>query len=496
MGENDGTALPGLVELSDGSLVVPDQQERRHARKEPSEATGDDVRTETERDRGRVAYSPFLRRLAGVTQVVSPQLNSTRFHTRGSHSHKVSLLSREIAEQLVRRAHREAAIADVIRLAGGLDVSATETAGLAHDLGHPPFGHAGEQELNKCLRDVGVFDGFEGNAQTFRIVAKLAVGRLGDPGLNLTNVTLAAVAKYPWGRPSVTKKALPKFGAYKSEAEDLIRVRGAIGLGDPDNPLQQSLEASIMDLADDMAYAIHDLEDFLAAGAINPGRAIASITKALEDLDADQAVQDISQNAFVVESRDLAEGREGFFSMGQFREALNETLKFLQGSAAATDETYIEQVKLRTDLSGQIADLFGGITVRPTGPYANGPMVYLEPRAWHQVQVLKVITKKFLVVTPRMGYIQQSQRQVIRQLFFRLVTWLKTGVDFGELPAAFQETLALSNAHPVVDNHLFDQHYRAISDYICSMSDHEALEKSQWLNGTEVPGMITLSSPA
>lgn len=132
-----GAPIEGLEYLADGSLVAPDRRMSRYERGVQSRPSEDkDLRTEAERDRGRIAYSPFLRRLAGVTQVTSPDLSSTRMHSRASHTHKVATIAREIAENIVRRASVDSGVADVIRTAGGLDVTACEAAGLAHDLGH------------------------------------------------------------------------------------------------------------------------------------------------------------------------------------------------------------------------------------------------------------------------------------------------------------------------------------------------------------------------
>ena len=137
----------------------------------------------------------------------------------------------------------------------------TEAAALAHDLGHPPFGHAGEKALDQCVTNEGLTDGFEGNAQTFRILTKLSRSKAGQAGLNLTRRVLDAVLKYPWLRG----KNLPyssKWSVYQSENEEFKWVRM-----DPVSE-KKSVDAELMDLADDIAYAVHDIEDAVRARMI------------------------------------------------------------------------------------------------------------------------------------------------------------------------------------------------------------------------------------
>lgn len=146
-----------------------------------------DYRLAAQIDRDRILYTPALSRLAEITQVVAADRGYI-FHNRLTHSLKVAQLARRIAEKL------QAQPAEIQAL-GGLDPEVAEAAALAHDLGHPPFGHIAEQELDSCARRAGLKDGFNGNAQSFRIVTKLAVGDGVSPdgvplvGLNLTRAT-------------------------------------------------------------------------------------------------------------------------------------------------------------------------------------------------------------------------------------------------------------------------------------------------------------------
>jgi dGTPase len=212
------------------------------------------ARTETQRDRDRILYSSAFSRLAGITQVASSAPGAS-FHNRLTHSFKVAQVARRLAERL------KIEEADV-ELVEQLDVDAAEAAALGHDLGHPPFGHLAEEVLADVMKDAG---GFEGNAQSFRIVCRLAMHDPEHRGLNLMPVTLNGMLKYPWlPGEHPTDPASTKFGAYWSDRDDFRAAQGASTV----RPGLRTLEAELMDWSDDITYAVHDLEDFYRVGLV------------------------------------------------------------------------------------------------------------------------------------------------------------------------------------------------------------------------------------
>jgi dGTPase len=410
-----------------------------------------DFRTPAQVDRDRILYSRHFQRLAEVTQVVSADRGYV-FHNRLTHSLKVAQLARRIAEKFLIEQKSQ------VTQLGGLDPDAAEAAGLAHDIGHPPFGHIAETTLNLLTKKAGLRDGFNGNAQSFRIVTKLAMGDAVDQGtgapvaqgLNLTRRTLDGILKYPWFHAQNPDK----WGVYNTERTDFNWVRKNHSRGSQ----RRSLEAELMDWADDVTYAVHDLVDFYCAGQIPLDR--------LADQN-DAAERDAFLNeVFLRRKKSPADKR-----------TLQNAFRDVMQLFAAINRRYDGSVHQQRDLWQLVTVLISRYVsgIELARPANSAPLVVFEPSAKNEISMLKELTWHYVILRPELAVQQYGQKQAIETVWSAL---LKDAMKSRPtlFPLEYQEELYDSRG----DAKLLK---RTVCDYIASMSEAELLRVYRSLHG-------------
>ncbi|WP_084628542.1 deoxyguanosinetriphosphate triphosphohydrolase family protein [Amycolatopsis nigrescens] len=420
-------------------------------------------------DRDRISTSPFFARLGGVTQVVSAG-GSGLLHNRLTHSLKVAQVARAIAERLLAQPETAGLAAKL----GGLDPEVAEAAALAHDLGHPPFGHLGERVLDRIARHrFGLADGFEGNAQTFRILTTTDVRGPSAVGLDLTAAVRAAVLKYPWARlhyPDPHPSGLPvlprgagepedapgtgsgKFSAYSTELDDFAEARAPFA--DRIEWWQQTVEASVMDTADDIAYAIHDLQDFHRIGVLQHAPVAAELGGWLR-----HAVE----LAGLDERTLLAEGGGPGRSLERLRRRLHAKDSWIVDDEAFASAVAVVRAELVDGLLGSAFDgsieseqalaafsarwtsrLVGGVLLVSSPPTRSGH-VALSPAQWHEVQVLKFVHRRFVLLRPDLALHQRGQASLVSTLVDALDAWLADRDEAYRLPRRLRDLVELAH---------------------------------------------------
>jgi dGTPase len=423
----------------------------------PTKPSASDTRSPFRHDRDRILYSPEFRRLSGITQVISP-LGHYVTHNRLTHTLEVAQIARAVAETLLRRRGS----AELIEKAGGLDLDVAEAAALAHDIGHPPFGHVTEETLKQKLRGKGLA-GFEGNAQSFRILTELSVHDTIYSGLNLTRATLSAVSKYPWLEER-EGKAADKWGVYSEQRDDFRFSREHLPSKWRTPPQQPSteyrtLEAEVMDWADDVAYAIHDLEDFYKAGLIPLDKLRASARE------REQFIR------YRVKNDDFALANQDEYS--EIAETLlHRNSPFLDAfNGSKYSRAYLQRFS-----SGKV----GEYIVEPELVDASndrGWNLQIAMRARVEVNVLKGLLWYYVIDSPSMISTRMGYQNMISGLFDILVN-SDIGKSHSIYPKYFHER--------VVEDASDSNVYRTAADFITNLTESQVADLYRRLTGTSI----------
>ena len=384
-------------------------------------------RSDFARDRARVLHSSGWRRLAAKTQVLSPTAGIDFARNRLTHSLEVAQIGRELAVAL------------------GLAQDVVDTACLAHDLGHPPFGHNGERALNDWAASAG---GFEGNAQTLRVLTRLEPKRFdaqgNSLGLNLTRATLDASCKYPWSavESGAAGGGPVKFG-YFADDEPVFRW-----LRDGAPERVKCAEAQVMDLADDIAYSVHDFEDAVVSDFIDP-----------------EILTSRSGHAMLIAA--VADWAGGSFSEAELADAYDRI--------AATDTWLVrwegsrrDQAQLKnftSEMIGRFARASIQATIdaadgSPLARYGAGIIVPRGVRA--EIAVLKGIVAAFVMASGRRQPTYRRQRDLLEELLDTL--WV---AEASELEPAFAADFRAAASEADAR--------RAVVDQVASLTDQSAI---------------------
>jgi len=436
-------SFPCHVDVGVSVRNYSEQERARRFSEAPKSAalpgSAENTRGSFARDRARVLHSAALRRLAGKTQVVGPgegaEISGVP-RTRLTHSLEVAQIGRGIAVEL------------------GADADLVDTAGLAHDIGHPPFGHNGEDALNTLAVDCG---GFEGNAQTLRILTRLEPKILANEeltaGLNLTRACLDATVKYPWSRGARTRVDHGKFGVYDDDLDVFRWLRRDAPQG------VRCLEAQIMDWADDVAYSVHDVEDGVLAGRVE--------LRLLADSGERAAVAELAAKHFSTSAVSTLED-------------VGAELLEIPVIAALAEPDYEPSVGAQANLKRLTSELVGRFTSAATtatrerfGPESLGRYeaeLVLPERVAAEVALLKALALRHVMSDPRRLAIQQSQRELLAELAGKVSHRAPESLDplfRGSWSAATDDAARL----------------RVVVDQLASLTDAQAQSWHAWHTG-------------
>ncbi len=448
-----------------GQLMDDFLLERQYPEGAPS---AKDHRHATEHDRDRILHSSAFRRLQGKTQVIG--IGQADFYrTRLTHSLEVSQLARAIANNM---------LIEEPALSGCLTQELAEAIALAHDLGHPPFGHAGERTLDECMKEVSRHAGlsgnrvlrFEGNAQTFHVLVAAEPKSPTYPGLNLTRATLAGVMKYPFEQDDGNVKFI-----FASDAEtakwalrdggELLTAKQIEAGARPRRPFA----CEIMDWADDCAYSIHDVEDALQAQFLRPGD--------LLDARFTQRVAQYYENT-----------RESEAAPALTREQIKDRLAALQ-RRIRPPETGDERAHRKEALRNILNELVTAVSVRPL------PGVLRADYSWgleipDEARILSVLCKAVIweavITDPRVASMMTKGKEILRDLFTLLLEELVGKKSCALFPRYYRHLAEQAMAEGE------SEAARCVCNFLALLTDMDALRLHSLLRGSKASSIFDL----
>lgn len=455
------------------TLYSPDDFQRRVPNSTP-ETTG---RSAFRRDYGRLLHSPAFRRLQGKTQLY-PGHESDFFRNRLTHSLEVAQIAKGIALSLNDQ-HPSFQNVDQ-----KIDVDLVEFAALAHDLGHPPFGHNGELALDDCMASHG---GFEGNAQTLHILAatEKKVTKNGDDepfsengedqrlGIDATYRSLAAILKYDTPIPSSRKKKPREKvikGYYESEKDLVTQIKDHVAPSLSEGGKFKTIECHIMDLADDIAYSTYDLEDGLKAGFLNPYMMLDAIGGQEEILK--EVTREVNKSCPTATADDVINAIAGLFGLDA--SGRNSTKEITPSTGDPSPLGMYLQLNninnngyIRTALTSSLVKRFmSGIKVEVNESYPCLSRVYLDDPILIQVEALKHLNYQVTIMSPRLKLVEYRGYEIVQEIFNALC-----GRD-GHLLLPQD----MRNCYQKLNSSDNPAKMRLISDFVAGMTDRYAIE--------------------
>lgn len=452
----------------------------------------------------RIRFSPYFSRLSAVTQVIAQSGAGLAVHNRLTHSVKVAAVARAIAMNLHRD---EGPTGKLVEELGGCHPVVVQAAASAHDIGHPPFGHLGEQTLDRLARiRFRLREGFEGNAQTYRIMTRLDEYDTHGVGLNLTRAVRAAVLKYPWRRSEGGDRrgsASDKFSMYAvdvADAEDALSAYGEIAPG------QQTIECSVMDIADDIAYSLHDLDDFYRAGLLNQATIAGEFRAWRRDL---AELRTLQTPAIKAQNRAPGHSLELLWRRLEHRDPWIADSDAFDAAVARVSDEVVDGL-LTVPFDGSLAadrslarftaewirHLQSSVEVHRDPAHRSGH-VSLNRRAWHEVAVLKFLHERFILDRADLAVYQRGQASVLVRLVDGFAAWLDDPHDVRRAPRrlidlvelATEDYLGLRSERPELldETSQTELHRRAVGrgviDYVSSLTDAQTTHLDALLSG-------------